>query len=219
MKTNNPLDLTLELRSTNGMVAEFCQTDPERIQQILRLLASPRLFTQTELILASEHYASTFNARAMDVILVRTGAALPKILPLNSPAGPVDISEVNDACGGASTEVHEREGHRSAGTSLRTFRVEVQTLGGWSSVLEVCAQVQGTVQDRRLTFAHVFHVPVIPFHLRAGGIGFINPANLSSATAYPPPDSLPETALPLELLRWTPSRPSSKACAARPIQP
>jgi hypothetical protein len=92
-------------------------------------------------------------------------------------------------------------------------------LGGWKSVLEVRAHVRGTVQDRRQTFAHIFHVPVIPFNLRAGGIGFINPTNLTCATAYPPPDSLPETALPLEFRRWTPSQCRISAGLAGAVQP
>ncbi len=212
--TTNPIDLTLELHSADGMVAEFYQTDAERIRKILRLLATPRLFTQPELIIASESHASAITARTIDVILARTGVDLPKILQLNSPAGPVDISEVDKTCDDSSPTVREGEGQCLDRIISRTFRVEIRTLGGWATVLEVRAQVQGTVQDRRLTFAHVFQVPVIPFSLRAGGIGFINPANLTRATAYPPPDSLPETALPLELLRWTPSRPKSAASFA-----
>jgi hypothetical protein len=42
----------------------------------------------------------------------------------------------------------------------------------------------------------IFQVPVIPFTLCTGGIGLINPSNLTRATACPAPDSLPETALP-----------------------
>lgn len=219
--STHPPDLTLELHSVDGMVAEFYQADPECVGSVLRLLATPRLFTQPELVLASAHHASAITTRTIDVILARTRAPLPKALPLNSPAGHVDISEVEDTLPSErlSSTVREGDGQGPAGTSARIFRVEIHTLGGWASVLEVRAQVQGTAQDRRHTFAHVLHVPVIPFYLRTGGMGFLNPANLTRFTAYPPPGDLPETALPVELLRWLPSRSNRRNVSAGPPQP
>jgi hypothetical protein len=76
----------------------------------------------------------------------------------------------------------------------RTSLVEIQTLGGWVSTLKVLAMVRGTMIDQRRSITHLLELPVIPFRLAAGGIGFINPANIARARAYPTPDALPETA-------------------------
>ena len=194
------LDLTLEVRSADGTAVEFYQPDPERVGKALRFLSNARLFAEPQLTLASEHWVTAIATRTIDVILARTNAPVPEVLPLKSPAGPIDISEVEER-----SPVFDKV-TSSDEMSSRSFRVEVYTLGGWSSILEVRAEICGTVQDRRQTFAHIFQVPVIPFKLCTGGIGFINPSNLTRATASPAPDSLPDTALPMEFLRWNPFR-------------
>jgi hypothetical protein len=208
------IDLTLEIRSIDGMAAAFYQPDAERAGKTLRALASPRLYTEPQLTLASEQRVTVIATRTIDVILARTNAPMPPVLPLKSPAGPIDISEV--ASGVPTDNESFVLAHNSArGTNLRTFLVEVHTVGLWSAILEVNAQVRGTVLDRRQTFAHVFQVPVIPFKLCTGGMGFINPSNITRVTAYPAPDSLPDTALPLEFLRWNsfPSRTAAERLA------
>jgi hypothetical protein len=65
---------------------------------------------------------------------------------------------------------------------------------------------RATVQDQRQSFADLFDLPVIPFRLLEGGIGLINPNNITRVSARPTLGALPETALPMDLLRWTPLR-------------
>ena len=204
----HPIDLTLEVRSTDGLAAGFYQADAKRVAKALRFLSSPRLFVEPQLTLASEHWATLIATRTIDVILARTNAAIPEVLPLKSPAGLIDISEVANSVprDDRSFLLGETSRNGAEATNARSFRVEVHTVGLWSTILEVRAQVRGTVLDRRQTFTHIFQVPVIPFKLCTGGIGFINPSNLTRITAYPAPDSLPDTALPMEFLRWSPSR-------------
>ena len=196
-------DLTIEVRSTDGTVAEFYQSDAESVAKVLRFLATPRLFTEPQLTLASEHSVTAIATRTIDVILARTNAPVPEVLPIKSPVGPIDICEVVHLVpeDDDSLFITGWRRDRAEPPNSRSFRVEVYTVGGWSKALRVRAQVRGTVLDRRQTFAHIFQVPVIPFKLGAGGIGFINPGNLTRATAYPAPDSLPDTALPMEFLR------------------
>jgi hypothetical protein len=200
---NQSIDLTLEVRSADGTAAEFYQPDAARVDKALRFLSTPRLFSEPQLTFASEHWVTAVATRTIDVILARTNAPLPKVLPLKSPAGPIDISEV--AKGVSDDEfvvLDKRDRTNSEAMNSRIFRVEVYTVGGWSNILEVRAEIRGTAHDRRQTFAHIFQVPVIPFKLCTGGIGFINPANLTRVTACPAPDSLPDTALPMQFLRW-----------------
>jgi hypothetical protein len=62
-------DLTLEVRSTDGMTAGFCQSDVERVDKALRFLSSPRLFAEPQLTLASEHAVTAIATRTIDMIL------------------------------------------------------------------------------------------------------------------------------------------------------
>lgn len=193
-----PRCLSLEIRTADGLLTEFYQSDPKLIHETLRLLRTPRLFTQPQIFLASDHGTSAFTARSIDVIIARTDAAIQGFLPLNSPAGPVHIFEseavfptANSGMPAEDAEVKEDQ--------PRILHAQVHTLGGWSAGLEVRAKILGTAQDRRRTFANFFAVPVIPFHLETGGIGLINPANLTRTSACPSYQDQPETALPMNL--------------------
>jgi hypothetical protein len=165
----------------DGTVAEFYQSDAERVTKALRFLATPRLFAEPQLTLA----VTAIATRTIDMILARTKAPVPEVLPMKSPAGPIDICEVEHLVSGGddSLVITECRRERAEPANLRSFRVEVSTVGGWSKVLQVRAQVRGTVLDRRQTFAHIFQVPVIPFKLCTGRIGFINPSKAARPSA------------------------------------
>lgn len=201
----NVVDLTVELRTADGISTEYYQTDEERIQKTLRLLAEPQLLTRPQLVLASEQGVSTIPCRAIDMILARTTAQLPVVFPLKSPMGLLDIAEC------PAGQLDEESGTWSpltvtdCGTPSNPLvsRVQIHTIGGWVISLKVLAVNQGTVHDQRQSFAHLFELPVISFRLALGGIGFINPKNITHVSGHPTPDALPNTALPMELLRWT----------------
>ncbi len=193
-----PSYLSLEIRTADGLLTEFFQSDPKLIRETLRLLCTPRLFTQPQMFLASERHASAFTARSIDVILARTDAQIQGFLPLNSPAGPVHVFESQTAFPPAELSALPRIVDANAENS-RIVHVQVNTLGGWSTLLEVRAEIQGSALDRRRTFANFFAVPVIPFLLDGGGVGLINPANLTCTKAYPSFQDEPDTALPMKL--------------------
>jgi hypothetical protein len=58
-----------------------------------------------------------------------------------------------------------------------------------------------TIQEERHLWNHFLDLPAIPFRLKAGGIGIINPANIVRATVCPPVDGAAETALSADLLQ------------------
>jgi hypothetical protein len=93
----------------------------------------------------------------------------------------------------------------------------LNTLGGWTVTLKAVAMIRGNVQDERQFFSHLPDVPTIPFRLEEGGFGLINTANIVRASAWPKPEALPGIALPLEVLRWTPSRSKNPAKLAEGI--
>jgi hypothetical protein len=201
-----PVDLTVELRSADGMSTEFYEADEERIQETLRLLANPRLLVQPHLMLASEDCASMIPCKGIDMILARTPASTPLKFPLVLPAGLFDIVEKPEGWANGESAVIEDPQDRDPGRARRhTAQVEIHTLGGWTVTLKVVAVGNDNVQDERQFFAHLRNVPAIPFRLEEGGFGLINPMNITRASAWPKPDWLPELAVPLALRRWSPS--------------
>ena len=216
--TTNPVDLTLELRSANGSSMEFYQAEEERVRETLRLLAAPQLFAQPRLLLASQHCASMIPCKGIDMILVRTLARTPLKFPLNLPVGLFDIVEKPEAWPDhKSTAIEHLDEPEHGQPRRRSLQVEIHTLGGWTVTLKAAAMIRGSIQDERQFFAHLPDVPTIPFRLEEGGFGLINTANIMRASAWPKPEALPGTALPLALRRWTPSRIKSQANLAEAI--
>lgn len=216
--TASPIDLTIELRSANGASAEFYQANQERVSETLRLLAAPQLFAQRHLLLTSQHCASMIPCKGIDMILVRTFARTPLRFPLNLPVGLFDIVEQPEAWPGNKSAAIEDQNKQEPGQPRRrSSQVEIHTLGGWTVTLKAVAMIRGNAQDERQLFAHLPDVPTIPFRLEEGGFGLINTANITRASAWPKPETLPGTALPLELRRWTPSRIKSSANLAEAI--
>ena len=141
------------------------------------------------------------------MILARTSARTPQIFPLIFPAGLLDLAEVHDDWpGGDATSDEDRAGAGAAQLSPLVSDLEIHTVGGWGVALRLLAMARATVRDQRQSFADLFDLPVIPFRLLEGGIGLINPNNIARVSARPTPGALPETALPMDLLRWTPLR-------------
>ena len=140
-----PSYLSLEIRTADGLLTEFYQSDPKLIRETLRLLCTPRLFTQPQIFLASERGACAFTARSIDVIVARSDAAIQGFLPLNSPAGPVHVFESHAVFPtgdwGMPPEDTDVKNDQS-----RILHAQVHTLGGWSSGLEVRAKIQGTAR-------------------------------------------------------------------------
>jgi hypothetical protein len=199
--TATNVDLTIELYSEDGSHTQFYQSDEDSISKILRMLITPRLFSQPLITLASERSVSTVPCRTVDLILVRTSTT-PPLLP---PPGWLDSVEV-----GAVAFHDEDVFHiaRNAGEEdltkepeEATSYVEIHTMGDWMIVLKLRTAMQTTIQDQRQVFAQIFDLPVIPFRLATGGIGFINPAKISRVTVYPAFEGVIETGLPADLLR------------------
>ena len=212
-------DLTIELRSANGSSTEFYQADEERVHEALRLLAAPQLFAQRHLVLTSRQGASMIPCKGIDMILARTSARMPLKFPLNLPIGLFDIVEQPEAWPDSKSATIEHQNEQDRGQPRkRGSQVEIHTLGGWAVILKVVAMIRGSVQDERQLFSHLPDMPTIPFRLEEGGFGLINTANIMRASAWPKPEALAGTAMPLALRRWTPFRIKSPANLAEAIQ-
>ena len=213
--TTAPLALTLDIRSEDGSCTEFFEEEEDSVNRTLRLLATPRLFAQPLLVLVSRHSVSTIRCRTIDMILAATSAPML----VRWPTGLVDVVEVPGHDSGAHAVDQDVTGSDSADLANSTAsHIHVYTLGSWVVTLKVEAVAQSTLDDQRLLLAHLFDLPVLPFRLAAGGVGFINPAKISHVTARPPVgngrvsqwptlNAVPDKALPAEWLRWTPRFP------------
>jgi len=157
----------------------------------LRQLVTPRLFQPPLLTLASEHSISAIPTRTIDMILAHT--ASPPPLPL--PSGWMDAVEVNDD---ALVNLAELEA-LAAAENKHVMLVEIHTLGDWMIRLKLETIVPATVHEKRQLWNHLLDMPAIPFRLKGGGIGAINPANIVRATVCPPLDGIAETALSVDL--------------------
>jgi hypothetical protein len=192
MKTTN-LDLTLDICTEDGSRTRFHQPDEHIAEKTLRQLVSPRLFSPPLLTLASEHSTSAIPTRNIDMILAHT--ASPPTLPL--PSGWVDAVEVND-----ETLLNLAELEESATAENKHFMlVEIHTVGDWTIRLKLETFIPATIHEKRQRWNHLLDLPAIPFRLKTGGIGAINPANIVRATVCPPLEGITETALAANLMQ------------------
>ena len=192
MTTTN-FDLTLDICTEDGSRTRFQQNDQRIAETTLRQLVTPRLFQPPLLTLASEHSVSAIPTRTIDMILAHT--ASPPPLPL--PSGWVDVVEVND-----DSVIHLADLEALAATENKhVMLAEIHTLGDWMIRLKLETIIPETVQEKRQLWNHLLDLPAIPFRLKAGGIGAINPVNIVRATVCPPIDGVAETALSADLLQ------------------
>lgn len=171
------LDLTIEIRSADGVATEFYETDGERIRKTLLELMTPRLLTQPQLRLAWEYGVHEIPIRMIDVILARTSAPAPVIFPLIFPAGLLDIAEVRGDQLDSGLAEHA-DADWSSQASPVTSQWEIHTAGGWVGRLKMLAMNRGRIQGERRSLTHFLNLPAIPFRLEGGGIGLINPNNI-----------------------------------------
>ena len=192
MKTTNS-DLTLDICTEDGSRTRFHQNDQQIAETTLRQMATPRLFTPPLLTFASEHSVSAIPTRTIDMILAHT-ASPP---PLAWPSGWVDVVEVNDD---AIIHLADLEA-LAAAENKHVMLAEIHTLGDWMIRLKLETILPETVQEKRQLWNHLLDLPAIPFRLKAGGIGAINPANIVRATVCPPIEGAAETAVSADLMQ------------------
>jgi hypothetical protein len=190
MNTTNHY-LLLDICTEDGTRTRFHQNDKQLGEKMLRQLVSPRLFSPPLLTFASEQSVSAIPTRTIDMILAHT--ASPPPLPL--PSGWVDAVEVNDD---ALIHLADLEAVAAA-ENKHVMLAEIHTVGDWMIRLKLETIALETVQEKLHLWNHLLDLPVIPFRLKAGGIGAINSANIVRGTVCPPLDGIAETALAADL--------------------
>jgi len=151
------------------------------------------------LTLASEQSVSSIPTRSIDLIVAHT--SLPPAIPL--PPGWLDVVEMNPDARISLPLLNGMDDDciSIAKDDRSVFHAEIHTLGDWMVRLSLRATPLPTVQEQRHFRAHFFELPVIPFYLQTGGIGFINPQKITRITVFPANQDLVEASLPAGLLR------------------
>jgi len=186
------LDLTIEVRSADGVATEFHETDGERIRNTLLQLMTPRLLTQPHLRLAWEYGVHEIPIRAIDVILARTSVPALVIFPLIFPAGLLDIAEVREDQLESTGLANHTDDDWASQASPVTSQWEIHTAGGWVGRLKMLGMNRTRIQGQRRSPTHFLNLPAIPFRLETGGIGLINPDNIIRVRARRGPEAFPE---------------------------
>ena len=209
---NNPspiettLALTVQVRSANGSSTEFCQNEEESIRKTLRSLTSPRLFTQPQLVLAGEPGVSAIPCPSIDMIFARTLARTPLIFPLIFPAGLLDLVEGQDDPLAIGSPLHaNRTRVATPRLSPLVSRLKIHTTGGWAVTLRALATARDSAQHESQPADQLRTLPIIPFRLLEGGIGLINPKNITGVSVEPACDAWHDSA-PMDLFRRNPYR-------------
>ena len=215
--TTTPVALTLEIRSEDGSCTEFFLEQEDSVRRALRLLVTPRLFAQPLLVRASRSSICAIPCRTIDMILASTAAPIL----VRWPAGFLDMVEIPGHDSGAETTLEDAMcGDSLEPANAHTLYTHIYTLGNWVVTLKAKAVAQSTDHNQRLLLARLFGVPVLPFRLAAGGVGLINSAKISHATALPPVErgrmsqwpglnAVPDRVVPARLLRRTPRLPGN----------
>ena len=187
------LDLTLDICAEDGSRTRFYQNNETSISKTLQYLVMPRLFNQPLLTLASQHSVSVIPSRYIDLIRAYTKPQPPLALP----PGWLNAVEVS------SEALPQKTGEDESSTvaDKEILLVEILTVGDWMIRLKLEIRKQATIQEQRQLLVHFIDLPVIPFRLEAGGIGFINPSKISRVTVYPPIEGVTEAALQADLLQ------------------
>ena len=206
------MDLMVEFRSADGTSSRYYQANESLIREILSVLAAPQLLARPYVLMALGEGTQLIPCRGIDMILVRTSVRTPLKFPLTLPAVRLDMVESSATAQDHSDAADHPNREADPSRPLISW-VDIQTLGGWTVSLRIAAIPRGNADDDRRLFANLLNVPVIPFRLKAGGFGLINPGNMSRLSAWPKPDALPETALPMESIRQTTSRFEASAPA------
>jgi hypothetical protein len=191
MKTTN-FDLTLDICAEDGSRTRFRQSGEASAAEMLRQLATPRLFTPPLLTLASEHGVTAIPTRTIDMILAHTASAPPLLLP----SGWADAVEVTNE---PMPDLANLEASAAA-ENKHVMIAEIHTIGDWMIRLKLETFAPATSQEERQFWNHLLDLPAIPFRLKEGGIGAIHPANVVRVTVCPALDGIAETALSADLL-------------------
>jgi hypothetical protein len=190
-----PASLEIQVHLSDGSITGFVLCEPETIQQTLDHIRPDRVFTQRQIILATDHALTVYPCSAVArVDLVMEG--FPDWPPF--PRNVSDIVEISPR------EFRERFASRIRRVNLdgssRVFG-ELELTNGQRLFREVHlkppppnAEREFLPQDYTLFLHQLLSAPVLHCRRRGGGAILVNPEHLVRMTFYPGPVNTPANA-------------------------
>lgn len=174
------MSIAVNIVTTANTTRRFTQTDDASIQEILEnLRRSGQMFSNRNLIIGSANETGIFAPSSITRIEIETKLDLSVYLPQYSEIRMTRIA--NDA---ATPPAEVSETHFSA-------RVDVLFQGGDAVATWMSGPRPAGANERMSNLTHLLDQPVIMYKLPAGGVGFINPATITSVHADAGIDKLP----------------------------
>ncbi|HEX6736032.1 MAG TPA: hypothetical protein VF096_14590 [Azonexus sp.] len=162
------MSLVMSIVTTANRTRRFTQTDPAQIAEILgSLKRAAIIFSARSLVVAGEHSTELFSPRAITRIEIETALDLSPYLP---PAWVPDIR----ALGPTDVTGDSRIDDQHIASRVDCFFEGGDTLATW-----IESGRPGSHSERSQRLVSLFEQPLISYLPSAGGIGLINPANLT----------------------------------------
>ena len=182
------MPLSIKIVTTANKTRFFHQSDEQQMAKSVALLAgATNIFASSSLLLSSTLQAEVFSPRRIALIELEGECGA-----VNKP-GQHDVRiTANDPDDGAPAfDLDDDAGLR--------FRVDFFFVGGYvlSTRVEV-DNAEATFADRTRRVTQLFDVPLIWYTSAGGGVGLMNPSNMTRAVITPASGIMPADALQVD---------------------
>ena len=179
------MPLSIKIVTTANRTRFFYQSDEQQIAKSVTLLAgATNIYASSNLLLSSALQAEVFSPRRIALIELDG-----EVTPANRP-GQLDV-RITATDPDDSAPVFDLDDE----AGLR-FRVDFYFVGGYvlSTRVEV-DNAEATFADRTRRVTQLFDVPLIWYTSSGGGVGLMNPSNMTRAVITPASGIMPADAL------------------------
>jgi hypothetical protein len=174
------MSIAVNIVTTANITRRFTQTDDACTKEILEnLRRSGQLFSNRNLIIGSANETGIFAPSSITRIEIETQLDLSAYLP---QYGEIRMTLIASDATTPPAEVSE---------TLFSARVDVFFQGGDAIATWMSGPRPSGANERLSNLTHLLDQPVIMYKLPAGGVGFINPAAITSVHAAAGIEKLP----------------------------
>jgi hypothetical protein len=186
------MSIELRFHHTGGKVYRYEQTEAVAVQQLLRLVAPAKVFTEPEIVLSGGGIVtlvSTAHITRLDVVTS---------LPLGWPKQPnITAMFVLPDKSALRARALRADGPKQAGESI-VVHLAYDLVGGTRLYAEVAAKA-GHPLETRSRLNRLLRKPPVYFSLPGGGATILNPVNIIRVMVTANIDRTPIGAWPLHL--------------------
>ncbi len=190
-----PPSLEIRIHLVNGRVAEFVQTNPAAVRQILEGMQPAKVFSQSHLIIAGKYSLTAYSSRTITAVeLIMDG--YPD-WPTPPPVEELRLTSEEEFWKHFEAEKDQkfiREQERKVGKPITGY-LELELVSGERFFVEIQSRVLPKL-DQRHIISQMFSAPVLWARRPEGGVTLVNPDNIVRFTFNPGPPHAPKNAWP-----------------------